>query len=649
MRAADLAIRGRWRGLRRPGIRGRMLAASAVLAVAVAVPAVTEQQALDDTGHARSADDTAERVVVQTDDTLQLVLELETGSRGYLISRERKLLEPWAAARPQLPGATARLVELTRDEPGQAALAAAIRAAALSYLHAYSEPLVARASRNRTAALTTVVAGEGKRRVDDLRGLLDRLEARQLAIADSQRAGGANASRSASRIGLLGLIASGVMIVAFFAYLAARVVRPLRRLSRSAKQMRDGDLSTRVPETGPGEVGGLARAFNEMAAALDASRIELERVSQAKSEFLSRVSHELRTPLNAVIGFGQLLEMDGLSADQSESVRQILSAGRHLLDLINEVLEISRIEAGTMRVSLEPVALRALVADVLSMVGPLAEQREVALSDGGEACELHVLADQQRLKQVLLNLLSNAVKYNRKGGHVDVTCSCDEERVMLAIADTGPGMGPEQLERAFAPFERLGAEQIGIQGTGLGLALARRLAELMGGSLEARSAPGAGSTFTLTLARVDAPPLGEERASAVPSPVDADDLPTILYIEDNLSNVKLVERIFHDRRPVRLLTATHGRLGLDLAREHRPALVLLDVHLPDMQGHELVARLRAEPSLRSVPVVVLSADATASQRRQLHDAGADDYLTKPLDVRDFLRTVERALENSAAR
>jgi PAS domain S-box-containing protein len=375
---------------------------------------------------------------------------------------------------------------------------------------------------------------------------------------------------------------------------------------------------------------------------------EAERDLQSRSEFLSRISHELRTPLNAILGFAQVLELGDLDEDEKQSVRQILKGGTHLLELINEVLEISRVDSGNMSVSLESVSVPELVSDVLDLVGPLATQHDVTLHNqvnGG--APPHVEADKQRLKQVLLNLLSNGIKYNREGGSVTVSLEAEPAgRVAIKVRDTGQGIPADNLAHVFSPFNRLGAEQTSIEGTGLGLTLSKLLVEAMGGTLGVESEPDVGSTFAVGLAVGEAIDDGARVAgsdSAVAAgprpPIDA----TILYVEDNLSNFKLVERLLVDRASVRLLTAMDGNLGLELARQHQPDLILLDLHLPVMDGPELLRRLKAEPVTSSIPVVIVSADATPARVQEMLDAGAAAFLTKPLDLKDFMAVVDDAL------
>jgi PAS domain S-box-containing protein len=380
---------------------------------------------------------------------------------------------------------------------------------------------------------------------------------------------------------------------------------------------------------------------------LKAARLEAERANRAKSEFLSRMSHDLRTPLNAVLGFAQLLAVDELSAEQSECVQQILRGGEHLLDLINEVLDIARIEAGHLSLSPEPVAVRDVVQQAADLITPLALQRTitVAVEDSSDAGEF-VLADRQRLSQILLNLLSNAVKYNRAGGRVTVSFESHRPRKLkIKVADTGVGIPPEKLPLLFTPFERLGAEGTAVQGTGLGLALSRGLAEAMGGSVGVSSEVDQGSTFWVELALTGESPLAclAPAPNEGPWPSEARRAATVLYIEDNLSNVRLMERVLARRPEVKLLHAGTGHAGVALAREAQPSVIFLDMHLPDTSGDEVFGQLWADPALRHIPVIVLSADVTSGHARRMTAFGATAYLTKPLDVKKVLMLLDRTL------
>ncbi len=375
---------------------------------------------------------------------------------------------------------------------------------------------------------------------------------------------------------------------------------------------------------------------------LEAAVDEAERASTAKSEFLSRMSHELRTPLNSVLGFAQLLGMEDLDDQQEEAVGHILRAGQHLLNLIDEVLDIARIESGRVDIAVEPVEMTDVVGDAVDLSRPLAEKRGVALEVDLQGCPPtpFVSADRQRLLQVLLNLLSNAVKYNHPLGRVVVSVSVEDGRGLITVADTGPGIAPEDAHRVFQPFDRLGAERSGVEGTGVGLALAKHLVEQMGGLITLESEPGAGATFTVSLPATRRPePSLSGALPTVRSRVAGGGL-RVLHIEDNLANLELVEQIMSRSGSVELRAAMYGSLGLELAREHRPDLVLLDLHLPDMSGSEVLERMRHDPNLAEVPVVVVSADATPTQVRSLQRSGVLAYLTKPIDVAELLRVVE---------
>jgi signal transduction histidine kinase/CheY-like chemotaxis protein len=384
---------------------------------------------------------------------------------------------------------------------------------------------------------------------------------------------------------------------------------------------------------------------------LEAARQAADQANAAKSEFLSRMSHELRTPMNSILGFSQLLEMDArepLTPTQRENVNQILASGRHLLTLINEVLDLSRIEAGRIPLELQPVALSGLVAECLAVVRPLAEQRGVFLRDEtGQAPGLKAVADPGRLKQVLLNLLSNAIKYNKPDGLVLVQGAAEGGVVLLSVTDSGVGIPGDKQNLVFEPFQRLAAEHTGVEGTGIGLAIAKKLVGMMSGTIEMKSTPGLGSCFTVRL-----PAAAESAVEALPqAPAAAagaaEGAGSVLYVEDEPSNLTLVRHVLGRRPGVALLAADRGSEGLQLARAHKPDLILLDVHLPDMEGHEIFARLREDPETRDIPVVIVSASAMPDDIQKLREAGVDGYLTKPLNVQEFLTTLDGFLGRTA--
>ena len=390
----------------------------------------------------------------------------------------------------------------------------------------------------------------------------------------------------------------------------------------------------------------LRRANEEAEQAREAA----ETANRAKSDFLSRMSHELRTPMNSILGFGQLLARRDVPADQRRAIEHILKAGQHLLLLINEVLDLSRIEANRQDLCLEPVHLDTALREAINLVRPLAQENRCVIADDPAVDaaiddSVWVRADRQRLAQVLLNLLSNALKYNRAGGRVWITCDAPvPERVRIGVHDTGPGIPEHRMNELFVPFSRLGADQSGVVGTGLGLALSRLLAEAMGGSLSAESVWHEGSTFWLELMRAPAasphsPAIARKEAAQEGQPRPA----TVLCIEDNVDNLSLIEAVLELRPGITMLSAVQGRMGLDLALQHEPDLLLLDVNLPDLGGLDVLRRLRSDRRTHAMPVIVISADANPEGIRALMDAGARAYVTKPIDVEELLGAVDDAL------
>jgi PAS domain S-box-containing protein len=384
------------------------------------------------------------------------------------------------------------------------------------------------------------------------------------------------------------------------------------------------------------------------AVALQEAKDVAERANRAKSEFLSRMSHELRTPLNAILGFSQVLDRQDLPRVQRDRVGHIYRAGQHLLALINEVLEIARIETGKLQLSVEPVCVGEALSEALDIVRPLASQRRIQIQRNDYvSSDTNILADRQRFKQVLLNLLSNATKYNCDAGSIVIALEQRSAALRITISDSGPGIPKEKRDRLFTAFDRLGAENAGVQGTGLGLALSKRLTEAMGGRI-GESQPEKGASFWVEFPIVASPrdKLVADRRTVVAAPLAAigNQVKTLLYIEDNVSNLTLIEHLLGEHPPIKLISAMQGNLGLELAARHRPDLVLLDLHLPDMNGADVLARLKADSRTAGIPVVMLSADATKSQIDKLIVAGASDYLTKPLDVDRFLKVIESHLQ-----
>ena len=402
---------------------------------------------------------------------------------------------------------------------------------------------------------------------------------------------------------------------------------------------------------------GLSIYFQDISArraaqfALEEAKREADAANEAKSEFLGRISHELRTPLNAILGFGQILDRQNLDELQRESVGYILKSGNHLLELINEVLDISRVETGHLELNLETCALQEIVAEACALVRPLADARSITL----HLPELKtpdetpfVCADAQRVKQVMINLLSNAIKYNFDRGEVAVSWDASgADHWQVSVRDSGPGISPKNLPRLFVPFDRGAATDSCVEGTGLGLSLTLSLVEAMDGKISVQSTPGRGSTFSFSLPRAPAPdPCAEPSVlpdKTTPEPSVSPCAYRVLCIEDNLSNRRLVELTVATRPEVELFCADHAQAGLQMARQHEPDLILLDLNLPDMHGSQVLQQLQQSAITRDIPVIIVSADATAEKIDELLDMGASQYLTKPLDMRKLLQTLDKML------
>jgi signal transduction histidine kinase/ActR/RegA family two-component response regulator len=427
------------------------------------------------------------------------------------------------------------------------------------------------------------------------------------------------------------------------------IVREAQERSRAQQEIMrlNEQLEHRVDE----RTLQLALANAELANAIDEARS----ANQAKSAFLSSMSHELRTPLNAILGFAQILTSPSLpttDAQKKEFANHILKSGRHLLTLINEILDLAKVESGTITLSMEPVALGEILGECQTMIEPLAAARGIRVLFPQRVGAV-LLADRTRLKQVLLNLLSNAIKYNRDAGAVVLDCQqVTPERLRISVQDTGMGLRPDQLESLFQPFNRLGQEAGAQEGTGIGLVVTRRLVELMNGTIEVSSSPGVGSVFKIELG-ITAPLAPQAGASGEAAPAPAASgggAPhLVLYVEDNPANLKLVEEIVRFRPDLRLLAAGDGPLGLSLARAHRPDIILMDLNLPGMSGQEVLAQLQREPATRDIPVIALTANAMARDIERGMAAGFFRYLTKPIDIDKFNEAIDVTLAHLRGR
>jgi signal transduction histidine kinase/ActR/RegA family two-component response regulator len=579
-------------------------------------------------------------------------LNAETAVRGYADTGDPLFLSPYNLA----------LGRIAKDR-------AALRAAALADGYARQAAAVETTAAKEMAVLaqTRSAISRGdlgpalRRQLEAGKATMDllRRQVADLAAGPSAdlRAGRAQIGRMESAINLvtfaglaLGVLAGMIGVALFASGIAGRIAAA----AANAGRLGEGQALEPVPGAGD-ELGRLAeslvRAAHVLAsrsAELITARDDALSATHAKNAFLSSTSHELRTPLNAVLGFTQLLQLSDLSEEDRDSVEHILVAGRHLLALINELIDIARIESGEFSLSVEPVLVQPLVDETCQLMTPLAAERSITIRQHCTHPGLTVRADRQRLRQILVNLASNAVKYNRNGGSLMVTCQPDgPDQASLAVADTGPGILADNLERIFIPFERLGAEQTGVEGTGIGLPLARAFAEAMSGRLIASSVEGEGSTFTLTLPR--APDMlqipAQQETDTAPESLTGPEHPgkaviRILYIEDNPANAEVVARFLRSKPGLQLQSVMSGQAGLELAVREIPDLILLDLHLPELSGDEVLRRLRAVSVTAGIPVAILSAEAAPAVVRDMRARGVIAYLTKPLDLTELGQLID---------
>jgi signal transduction histidine kinase/CheY-like chemotaxis protein len=577
-------------------------------------------------------------------------LNAETGIRGYAAAREPLFLAPYNLALTRIAAERRSLLEAAVIE-GAARQQRAVNATTGMVLSELAQLRTAIGRDITTGNLRLGLLHE-KMTMDLLRRQVASLTGNTAARTTIQNN---NIATLQTRIKLLDIAGLALGLLAGLAGIALFTSGVASRVSANAKnagRLGEGQPLEPIPPAAD-EIGRVGEShlkaeklLASRAAELTTARDAAMKATRAKNSFLSSTSHELRTPLNSILGFTQLLQMSELSEQDRHGLDRILGAGRHLLTLINELIDIARIESGDLSLSVEPVLAERVIKEISQLMAPIAAERSIQIIQHCAHPALAVRADRQRLSQVLVNLISNAIKYNHRDSTITISCEEDgTDQASIMVTDTGPGLSPENLQRIFLPFERLGAEQTAIEGTGIGLPLARALTEAMGGRLTASSVPGQGSAFTIGLPRapdlihVPAPGLARASLAAGPHAADGAGL-SVLYIEDNEANVEVVTRFLRGRPNTTLRSETSGRAGLERAARDMPDLILLDLHLPDLHGDQVLCELKAEPATATIPVVVLSADASHGIIRRLLANGALAYLTKPIEPAELGRLLD---------
>jgi signal transduction histidine kinase/CheY-like chemotaxis protein len=591
----------------------------------------------------RSVALTASALNTSAQQVLADAVNAETGLRGYAATGDPLFLQPYNLTLMRLPKDRAALRVAAIAEGDSRAEQAT--AATMTKEMAELAQLRSAISAGTSVTALRPALENGKITMDTFRSQIAGLTKDPVAIAPARRAHITQLETAIDVVSIAGLalgLLAGVVGVALF---ASGISGRVTVAASNADRLGEGQPLEPVRRASD-ELGRLAdslvraeKLLVRRTAELITARDDAVMATQAKNAFLSSTSHELRTPLNSVLGFAQLLQMSDLSQEDQEAVERILAAGRHLLTLINELIDIARIESGEFSLSVEPVNVRPVVQETCQLMAPLAADRSIAISQTRPPPGLAVQADRQRLRQILLNLLSNAIKYNRVGGTVIITCqAASPEQVSLTVADTGPGISAANIERVFNPFERLGAERTAVEGTGIGLPLARAFAEAMRGHLTAVSTPGEGTTLTITLPRAPdmAQAQGDDEGGRRTAPDDiGGESIRILYIEDNPVNIEVVARFLRTRPAMRLQSVTTGQAGLEVAIREVPDLILLDLHLPGLHGDEVLRRLRDKPATAGIPVAILSSEASPAVIRRMRSSGVIAYLTKPLDLTEL--------------
>lgn len=599
-------------------------------------------------------------VIDSTNDFLSSLKDAETGVRGFLLTGEESFLQPYLAVRDHVMASLQRLRQRTLLGAAQRHMET-LEPLANARLAELAHIVALRRSHDLPAALAIERRGSGQQLMNSIRAEVLEILRLEYAVLAQREAEFRSSMRDLFLIIAASSLLALLLLLAFVYLLHREAQQRLEHLvhlkTQHLLEIQQGtNRDLRHANATLWEREEELALKNEE---LERAKAVAEKANAAKSEFLASMSHELRTPLNAMLGFAQLMELAKVppSAAQQQSIDQILKAGRHLLELITAILDLAKIESGKATMSRESLSLAKILENCQAMIWPLADQYGIQVTFPSLDRPPYVIGDDTGVKQVTINLLSNAIKYNRVGGTVTVDCEVGaEDRLRVSVTDTGAGLTAEQLAQLFQPFNRLGRECGPVEGTGMGLVVTRQLVESMGGAVGVESRVGGGSVFWFELPVAPAPTpesagAGEARrndrgalaAQASASPA------TLLYVEDNPSNMTLIEELIARCSNLTLLTAITGRLGIQLARTNLPDVIIMDLNLPDISGYEAMTMLRDDPATAHIPVMALTARAIPCDIQKGVEAGFCSYVTKPFNVAQFMAALDAALQLRGAR